>query len=59
MISNYFEQIFKLRYENHLLKLSKATVKGWGSKTEKFPFLEKKLKVKIIFERFTAANKNE
>jgi len=48
------KEIFCKTYE----KVFTATNKSWGSKIEKFPFLEKRLKVKVIFERFTPSNNN-
>ena len=46
-------------FETDWSKLSWATVRVSGLKNDKFPFLEKKLKVKIIFERFRPALKTE
>ena len=54
MITNLFVYHLKFRFLTPT-KLPKASVvpEYWGSKIEKFPFLEKQLKVKITFERFT------
>ena len=54
MITKLFVYHLKFRFLT-LTKLPKACVvpQRWGSKIEKFPFLEKQLKVKITFERFT------
>ena len=70
MITKLFVYHLKFRFLT-LTKLPKADPEqGWasgsipgaerfGSRIEKFPFLEKQLKVKITFERFTPSHEDK
>ena len=58
MITKLFVYHLKFRFLT-LTKLPKATAERWGSRIEKFPFLEKQLKVKITFERFKPSHENK